>query len=387
MDPTTLVYGLLAAAGLVGADAYFSSDTIYLQVSVAPAFEQKGFNHDLVEAFLVNELQSIASTDTILDDNVIVPRKDRPLSAAFAEVVGMTDALQSAKSKFGINDTQLVIGVVVDSVDGVNVPRIVATANKINSKPFSVALPLDSETRIDAALFDAALLTMREVDPYITALYLFEKSDEANEYPTEAIDLIANRLKRSPTPDHSSELAPFENLKGVSYLFSNDTSAAHKWFDNALTSDPKLEPAKLNAAFMLIQSGNLQQAIELAEPFSNYDSFGQSDDGLVSFAANILLGVAYTALGEFKAADGNFERAISIRPEDPTGYFYWARSLMKRGQMPEAEAAYRIAERNTKRVRNYHELAALSFWLPSEVNGRVQRRTDSLPSLQEAPSP
>jgi hypothetical protein len=60
---------------------------------------------------------------------------------------------------------------------------------------------------------------------------------------------------------------------------------------------------------------------------------------------------------------------------------------MKRGQMPEAEAAYRIAERNTKRVRNYHELAALSFWLPSEVNGRVQRRTDSLPSLQEAPSP
>ena len=41
MEPTTLLYALIGAAGLLGADAYLSSSTIHLQTSVAPIYEQR----------------------------------------------------------------------------------------------------------------------------------------------------------------------------------------------------------------------------------------------------------------------------------------------------------------------------------------------------------
>ena len=50
MEPTTLLYALIGAAGLLGADAYLNSSTIHLQTSVAPIYEQRGFSSGVVEA-------------------------------------------------------------------------------------------------------------------------------------------------------------------------------------------------------------------------------------------------------------------------------------------------------------------------------------------------
>lgn len=387
MDPTTVIYGLLAAAGLIGADAYFSSDTIYLQISVAPAYEQRGFNHDLVEAILANELRDITDTQSIASDLKIVTSKDRPLSNTVADVVGLNEALQSAKARAGIDETLLVIGIVADSSDKASVPRIIITGNKIRKKPISLALPLASDTSIDAALYDAALLTMAEVDPYITALYYFERANGSGERPLSALNLIADRLNYTSASNFSSERALFENLNGVSYLLTNDITAADHWFDKALTSNPQLPLASLNRAFTELLQGNHNHAIELAQPFVDYDSIGQDDNALIVYAANIILGQAYSGLGDFGSADECFENAISIRPEEPGGYFYWARSLLNRGQMEEAQSAYQTAEQNASKTKRHVELAALSFWLPTEANGPLVPRTNILPGLQEPESP
>lgn len=38
-EPTTLLYALVGAAGLLGADAYYNSSTIHIETSVAPIYE------------------------------------------------------------------------------------------------------------------------------------------------------------------------------------------------------------------------------------------------------------------------------------------------------------------------------------------------------------
>ena len=64
-EPTTLLYALVGAAGLLGADAYYNSSTIHIETSVAPIYEQKGFSQKVVEAIFAGELENIANTGSV----------------------------------------------------------------------------------------------------------------------------------------------------------------------------------------------------------------------------------------------------------------------------------------------------------------------------------
>ena len=382
MEPTTLLYALIGAAGLLGADAYLNSSTIHLQTSVAPIYEQRGFSSGVVEAIFAGELDKIADTGSVIGELNLVTSKDKPVSSALAGVAGLSEALHAAQTTVGLKHTVLLASIVADSKDGKDIPRIIVTGTSHDARHFDLTVALSPETMLDKALAEAAFLAMKEINPYIAALYAFEKAEVDGVHPTQARILIEEWLAKAPTAVHSSERALFENLLGLSLLIDNDPASAEKWFLRAHGSDPGLAPARLNVAFMALHRGDHARAAELAGPLVESWTGWLSSEDKITYPTHVLLGIAFAGLGKSETSDEHFERAIAISPSGVGGYFYWARELLKRGRTVESEAIMGTARRNVPKLTNYPELTAQYFWLPDSAQGTLQKRTKTLPELK-----
>lgn len=380
-EPTTLLYALVGAAGLLGADAYYNSSTIHIETSVAPIYEQKGFSQKVVEAIFAGELENIANTGSVTGQLQFLTSSSKPVSSAVAAAVHLEEPFEAAKSAVGINYAKVLASVVVDTKEGKDVPRIVVAGNTSNTHHFSFTVPLTPDTPVDSALAEAAFRTMNEINPYISALYSYQRAEKNSVHPTEADRLILEWLEKAPTSVQSPERGLFENLRGLSHLLDNDLILAETWFLKAHKSDPESVPAILNLAFIALYRGYFERAVELLEPVSESPFWSLSKDDQLIYSANVLLGVALAGQGKFEESEAHFAQATTLKTNAVSGYFYWARSLLKQNRTAEATSILETALRNATQIKNYPELANLYFWLPEEPNGILERRTNQLPKV------
>ena len=381
LEPTTLLYALVGALGLIGADAYYNSSTLHIETSVAPVYEEKGYSQKVVESIFAGELENIASTPSIITQLEFVTSKHKPVSSALAEAAHLEEPFEAAKAAMGISYSTVLASIVVDTIDGKDFPRIVVTGNTENLKHFSLTVPLTSSSSVDLALSEAAFRTMKEINPYLTALYAFSRAEKNGVHPSQADALISEWIANAPTSVYSPERALFENLRGLSSLIDNDPIAATAWFNKAHKSDPDLQPAILNLAFMAKLSGDNERAVELCKQVIDSSFWSESANSRLVYAAHAGLGIALASQGKFEESDSHFAEAITMLPNGVAGYLYWARSLTKQGRSAEAKALVETAMRNAKKIVNNAELASLYFWLPDGPDGVLERRTKDLPKV------
>ena len=381
LEPTTLLYALVGALGLIGADAYYNSSTLHIETSVAPVYEEKGYSQKVVESIFAGELENIASTPSIITQLEFVTSKHKPVSSALAEAAHLKEPFEAAKAAMGISYSTVLASIVVDTIDGKDFPRIVVTGNTENLKHFSLTVPLTSSSSVDLALSEAAFRTMKEINPYLTALYAFSRAEKNGVHPSQADALISEWIANAPTSVYSPERALFENLRGLSSLIDNDPIAATAWFNKAHKSDPDLQPAILNLAFMAKLSGDDERAVELCKQVIDSSFWSESANSRLVYAAHAGLGIALASQGKFEESDSHFAEAITMLPNGVAGYLYWARSLTKQGRSAEAKALVETAMRNAKKIVNNAELASLYFWLPDGPDGVLERRTKDLPKV------
>ena len=381
LEPTTLLYALVGALGLIGADAYYNSSTLHIETSVAPVYEEKGYSQKVVESIFAGELENIASTPSIITQLEFVTSKHKPVSSALAEAAHLKEPFEAAKAAMGISYSTVLASIVVDTIDGKDFPRIVVTGNTENLKHFSLTVPLTSSSSVDLALSEAAFRTMKEINPYLTALYAFSRAEKNGVHPSQADALISEWIANAPTSVYSPERALFENLRGLSSLIDNDPIAATAWFNKAHKSDPDLQPAILNLAFMAKLSGDNERAVELCKQVIDSSFWSESANSRLVYAAHAGLGIALASQGKFEESDSHFAEAITMLPNGVAGYLYWARSLTKQGRSAEAKALVETAMRNAKKIVNNAELASLYFWLPDGPDGVLERRTKDLPKV------
>ena len=381
LEPTTLLYALVGALGLIGADAYYNSSTLHIETSVAPVYEEKGYSQKVVESIFAGELENIASTPSIITQLEFVTSKHKPVSSALAEAAHLKEPFEAAKAAMGISYSTVLASIVVDTIDGKDFPRIVVTGNTENLKHFSLTVPLTSSSSVDLALSEAAFRTMKEINPYLTALYAFSRAEKNGVHPSQADALISEWIANAPISVYSPERALFENLRGLSSLIDNDPIAATAWFNKAHKSDPDLQPAILNLAFMAKLRGDNERAVELCKQVIDSSFWSESANSRLVYAAHAGLGIALASQGKFEESDSHFAEAITMLPNGVAGYLYWARSLTKQGRSAEAKALVETAMRNAKKIVNNAELASLYFWLPDGPDGVLERRTKDLPKV------
>ena len=381
VEPTTVLYALVGAVGLLGADAYYNSSTIHVETSVAPVYESNGYNHKVVEAIFAGELKKIADVNSVTGQLDFATSIHKPLGKALAEAAGLSSFFQAAKTAAGIEHTTILLSVVVDSKDGKSIPRIVVAGDTHGTSHFNLTIPLAESTSVDMSLAEAAFRAMTEINPYIAALYAFERAAKNGVHPVEADRLVEEWIENGPTNVYSPERALFENLGGLSSLIDGDTASAEMWFQKSSKSDPELGPATINLAFMSLYKGYFVRAVELLEPVTQESLWPSSVDDRIIYAAHVGLGIALSGLGKIEESDSQFADAAKLKPDGVSVYYYWARSLLKQNRAAEAKSLLETSQRNAKQIVNLPELVSLYFWLPDEPNGPLERRTKNLPKM------
>lgn len=380
-DPITAVYALLGGIGLVGADAYLSSSTIHMETIVAPVYAESGFEAHLVEALFLAKLEDIIDANSLEPSPHLLSSLDKPISSALAEAAGLSHALDAAKSTLGAVHPTIILSVLSDNQNGQETQRIVVAGSTSDNRNISMSIPLNGRP-LEEALTEAAFKTMKEIDPYITALHAFEVAETEGRAPTEADSLLIEALDRESRDEVDPSRALLENLMGITQLLLNDHLEARYWFGKAQKSDGTFAVPPLNLAFTEAVDGNCGQAMKLVEPLLQPTYWVLSADEEILFSGYNLLGICASQLGKFDDANAFFEQAAAVRPDGTSVYFYWSNSLTRQGKADQADAMRKLAERNVSRMDNVPEIAMLHFWLPETGSKALQKRKRSLPEVQ-----
>lgn len=375
LDPVTILYAMLAAAGLVGADAYINSSKLYLRANVAPAYVERGFSSHVVEAILLGKLNNITETRSLVVSREIVSSNKPTISGSLAEVAGITEALESVKTAVGLENPILLASVVVDKINSVEVPRMIVAGQNEHGKDFEFSITLNDEKPFDEVLAEVAQRAMNEISPYLTALHAFDDAEEANEFPTEAEDLVKDWLSSASAQQYDAERALFENLYGLIHLLKNDIDEAERWFLKSSKSDPNFKLATLNLAFIAAYQGEYLKAIALASPTADEDSLLVIEDDHIKYSALNLTALSYSQLDDFEKAEDYFQRAAQLMPDGVSVYYYWSSCYRRQGMHDEMEMLMRTAERNSAQMVNYPELATLYIWLPLVPGQQLEQRS------------
>lgn len=380
LDIITAVYAFMGGVGLVGADAYMNSSTIHLETMVAPAYVQEGFGPRLVEALFLAELEDIIDAKSIVNSPHMVSSKDEPMSVAIAEAVGLSHALDAAKSAVGAKHPFLIVSVLSEGKDGKSKPRIVVAGETSHGRNISISTPINNRP-LDEALKDAAFQAMKEIDPYVTALHVFEVAEANNRQPVEAVDLLKEALGRENRDTVNPQRSRLENLMGLTELLLNNPQEAKIWFGKSMKSDNSSSVAALNFAFVAAVDNDCESAITLVKPLLDPTYLVLAPDEELAYPARNLLGVCSSRLDKFEDAENYFAEAADGNPGGTAVYYYWAHSLAKQGRSQEAEEMMRIAQLNISHMDNVPEIAMLYFWINDDGKSRFQKRMNVLPSL------
>ncbi len=119
--------------------------------------------------------------------------------------------------------------------------------------------------------------------------------------PKKAIALLETRVKPGTS-------AQFDYLLGTLYFQSEDLTNAVKNFEGALAKFPDYRRAQKNLAFALVRDGKYGEAIK---PLTRTIALGGGDSKVFG-----LLGFAYMSQGRYSSAEGAYQQALALEPEN-----------------------------------------------------------------------
>ncbi len=119
--------------------------------------------------------------------------------------------------------------------------------------------------------------------------------------PKKAITLLETRTKPGAS-------AQFDYLLGTLYFQGEDLTNAVKNFESALAKFPDYRRAQKNLAFALVRDGKYSEAVK---PLTRTIALGGGDSKVFG-----LLGFAYMSQGRFSSAEGAYQQALTLEPEN-----------------------------------------------------------------------
>jgi hypothetical protein len=396
MEPISLtaLYAFVAASGFISIDSYLNVSTVTLESTVAEPLQHEGYDRSVVDALFMSEINKIVSIPSLAAKPRISTTRQKPISIVAAEFIKVEGALRTAQSYAGLSAPWLTASIIVDHADthvsfrkdpslslggflSINEnlsSRMIITGYSPQGGYFSFSAA-QSDRKFDEMIRAGAWEAMRYLDPYYASMARFVRGIESGETADALRTAILADLTASDGIMSQPDRALMQNLAGISYLLSNDQTAALSWFEKVVTTDPDNPVGWLNLAFMDVQVDRFEAALERVDRIILPTYWPMTDNGQLLYSAHIIRGVALGELRRFEEATAAFETAIAYNPDTSSAYFYWARILHKQGRAAEAKAKQRQSEMNASKFINYPEVALLYFWLTGEGENELRRRT------------
>lgn len=284
---------VLAVGAFFAVSYFISPDTIVIQnISVPPSMEDQGYTGDVATTMLSD---SIARVSDAAGTN---------RGAFVAEETAQAKSVEALSDWFGlaqpIRATQVALGFLPYSFSGEFVEdgdELVLRIRGQSSEYWHFNMvkrgPKDD---VDALLEEAAIGLLKELDPYLIAVYHFRHEIPSREFP-----------KTKDAIDHALVHAPRANLPWVYALW----------------------------AHVLFFEGDLEGSIMKNRQAMALDP---------TFPRPMMRwGEALATMGLHDEAIGRFKKTLEIDPHYPEAIVYWAKSLIAQGKIKEATRKYEEA--------------------------------------------
>lgn len=363
MDLTTLTGALVVAFGLLSTNAILNSGTIMVDMTVPGSVASDGIEPPVAEMIFERELQNAVSIPSVVPPPNIRGSRDKTLAAALADALKVEDLTFAMQMAIGFQPARLKGSVIIEDkalvllIDGHSGP----------TGAFTLRVPQKDGETIPSLLERGAREALWKMQPYLAALYTFNRELEAGRVDAHQarVEEIIAGMPDTPT---SRDRALLLNLLGVSALFENDTDSAARHFKAAAQSDPANIVPILNDAFIDLYYDRYVEAEEkmkkalLPKPMS--------DNPALLSTAYSTWAVARFGLRDLAGAEKLLAHAVAVNPQTATGYQLWADIREDVGDLASAAKLNERARTNSAYFENYAELAMLYFE-PSWQDGQT----------------
>ena len=125
------------------------------------------------------------------------------------------------------------------------------------------------------------------------------------------------------------QLADVHFMRGRLFTKVNDMEMARASYEYVLQLDPEYVGAHFNMGLNAFRQGQLRQAINF---YKNEEEINPDPDAILYLE----LGKTYAQLGEPDSAQFSYEKAIEIKPENPTAYMWLGQLMEEVGDLDKA---------------------------------------------------
>jgi hypothetical protein len=362
MDLTTLAAALLIALGLLGADTIVHSDTVTLEVVVAPSLtksDRMSLDQATLELEFEDQLHRIASTPSLVTTPLIRATQDEGVGQAVFAAVRLKHVAETLQTELGyaLDRIRLTLYFEQGQVRGL----ISGDDRRVGS--FHQILTMDKDEALVDFVHRCALWSASQLAPYTTALYLLQAHADDGDFAA-SVALIDHAKAVMPPAPVSLDRSLFDNLLGIIALFKNDPVAARVAFDAATAADPTNLSPVVNAAFTDVQLGDYDKA---AERMRHLVTDATPRNRMVLASAYLVWAAAEMGRHELAMADTLLAKAAAADSECSAVFELWAQEKQIAGDDAVGAGLHNQALADTVRFQNIGELAVLYFqpnWRP-----------------------
>jgi len=363
MDLTTLTGALLVAFGLLSTNAILNSGTIMVDMTVPGSVASDGIDAPVAEMIFERELQNAVSIPSVVPRPAIRGSREKTLAAALADALKVEDLTFAMQMAIGFQPARLQGSVIIED----KAPVLLVDGYSGSTGPFTLRVPQKEGETVPALLQRGALEALWRMQPYLAALYTFERELVAGRVDAHQAR-VEQTIAAMPDTPTNPDRALLLNLLGVSALFENDVESAERHFKAAVQSDPASIVPVLNDAFVDLYYDRYAEAeakmrkVLLPKP--------ASDNPVLLSTAYSTWAVARFGLRDLAGAEKLLTHAVTVNPQTATAYQLWADIREDVGDMESAAKLNERARINSAYFENYAELAILYFE-PSWQDGQV----------------
>lgn len=369
MDLSTLAMFFMVIASAVGLDTVLHPTSVVLEASVAGKLDKLTIDSDTLTGMLIYEVTQICSTRSILTPPEVRADATKGVGMALAQTVNMGNVALALQAQFGYQPERIKLTLIGEADAIKMLVSGSGMGGRIHTPPFQEQLILRPGETIASFVHRGALLGMKEIDPYGTALYLVQSHADDGDFK-EAEELINQTLDQLPQTPIQFDRSTLQNLLGIVALLRGNLDDADHWFHTAVESDPSDAAAQLNATFVDLQLGHFGQAQQHVEDLMRNSP--PTDKTLLA-TASMSWAAALIGLYQYDAADRMLAQAIEYDASSSAAYEVWSDLKRIQGDIAAANELHTKAWEAVDVFQNYAEVAALYFRVPWRTGQQLRR--------------
>jgi hypothetical protein len=356
MDLTTLAAAVVLAFGLLTADAVMNSEDVVVDVVAPPRSDKISIDEATLDQIFEGELHEVSEARSLIQPREIHASRQQGVALALAQSAHVEGVAHALQTEMGYEPDRLRLALFVQ--DGA-VRGMVTGFSRAHGSFQHLLVPQNDES-LPAFVRRAALWGSAQIAPYTTAIHLLQAHSADKDF-SGTLALVAEAEDKLPPTPVSLQRSLFENIRGLVFLFQNDSKNAEPVFASAVAADRNNPVAVLNLAFDEIELNKYQAAADRMQRLI----------GRAAPSNSTLLGTAYMTwaaaeLGLHNAprADVLMAQAMQADPGSSTGYELWSEVKGELGDhTAEAALHHKALEETADSFDNYAEVAALYFRL------------------------